>query len=123
MTSEARIIGGSAWCFREIFRTFLWTDDTGVEELTVEAYVRKYCFRVRRLIRRERAAEALNRIKLEGVGVCLYSLYNLRFLRLARAHSWFHQGVVDFRVPDERGICCLLYTSDAADERSSVDLG
>ena len=22
-----------------------------------------------------------------------------------------------------RGICCLLYTSDAADERSSVDLG
>ena len=30
-----------------------------------------------------------------------------------------------FRKPGERGACevCLLYTSDAADERSSVDLG
>ena len=25
--------------------------------------------------------------------------------------------------PEERGTACLLYTSDAADERSSVDLG
>ena len=28
----------------------------------------------------------------------------------------------DRRVPHPR-VCCLLYTSDAADERSSVDLG
>ena len=35
------------------------------------------------------------------------------------------QWCVDRLQPGERGACgcCLLYTSDAADERSSVDLG
>ena len=27
------------------------------------------------------------------------------------------------KIPYEECLCCLLYTSDAADERSSVDLG
>ena len=32
-----------------------------------------------------------------------------------------HQAVTDYRTSDANS--CLLYTSDAADERSSVDLG
>src|SRR5678816_2528002 len=47
---------------------------------------------------------------------------------LAAAMDWAPDAVLlDLMLPDDNGyrVCetCLLYTSDAADERSSVDLG
>ena len=34
-----------------------------------------------------------------------------------------NQGFLSYDFKEDKAIICLLYTSDAADERSSVDLG
>src|SRR5678816_4888556 len=55
---------------------------------------------------------------LQPEGMKLESLVIVDQLR----HGEYVPGPCTHR-PSRHGSCCLLYTSDAADERSSVDLG
>ena len=43
-------------------------------------------------------------------------------VHVGRAHQTISARLADAQVAEQLGVC-LLYTSDAADERSSVDLG
>ena len=51
--------------------------------------------------------------------------YNRVFFLHENSFYWEQYGIKDFSFlrPASEGEGCLLYTSDAADERSSVDLG
>ena len=68
------------------------------------------------------------RARLAGSRSTISGFLGIRQL-LAKLYAFSEQarvggfGVSDFLGRTERSRCCLLYTSDAADERSSVDLG
>src|SRR5678815_3293439 len=51
------------------------------------------------------------------VGVVIWSLHQ------PAGSAWLLGWVPGLTLVDPKGSLCLLYTSDAADERSSVDLG
>ena len=56
--------------------------------------------------------------------VASYRTYNIKASALENLlHRVFAEVRLDFSQADRKGRNCLLYTSDAADERSSVDLG
>ena len=65
-------------------------------------------------------------VRSRGLGDVYKRQVNPEFIIDARRDPTFATVLAraDLCVPDGAGVlCCLLYTSDAADERSSVDLG
>ena len=58
--------------------------------------------------------------------MCIRDSYNTTHTNLRALRKWRYNRWAEFWQRSADGRCrnpCLLYTSDAADERSSVDLG